>query len=234
VHDRVVDLLPGDTRRLSLAKWAMEAEPVVRVYESRLWRRSALLTVALGISFEREQEILLDAARPEAGDTVLDLACGPGIYTRPFARRVPSGRVFGIDLSVPMLRYAARRVREEGLENVVLAHATALDVPLPAEACDVVHCGAALHLFPDVPRALAEVARVLKPGGRFTVATTRREDGVLADLAAALRRRMVGMDSFTPDGLADRLGASGLGDVQVHHAGRAWLVMSARKPAREG
>jgi ubiquinone/menaquinone biosynthesis C-methylase UbiE/uncharacterized protein YbaR (Trm112 family) len=233
VEDGVVDLLPADARGWSLAKWTMEAEPIARVYDSRLWRRSRLLTIALGISFEREEATLLEAARLAPGDTVLDVACGPGIYARAFARRVPLGRVFALDLSRPMLRVAARRMREEGFANVVLVRGTALDLPLPSATCDVVHCGGALHLFPDVPRVLSEVARVLKPSGRFTVATTLRGDGVLHDVAAAVRRRLVGMDSFTPAQLTSLLAAAGLRDASVHHAARAWLLMSARKQPRE-
>ena len=234
VEDGIIDLLPADTRRWSLAKWTMEAEPIARIYDSRLWRRSGLFTTALGISFEREEATLLEAARLAPADTVLDVACGPGIYTRAFARRVPDGRVFALDLSRPMLRAAARRMREDGLANVVLVRGTALDLPLPSATCDVVHCGGALHLFPDVPRVLAEIALVLKPGGRFTVATTLRGDGVLQDVAAAVRRRLVGMDSFTPAQLTSLLAAAGLRDANVHHAARAWLLMSARKPPREG
>jgi SAM-dependent methyltransferase len=233
VEDGVVDLLPADTRGWSLAKWTMEVEPIARLYDSRLWRRSGLLTVALGISFEREEATLLDAAGLAPADTVLDLACGPGIYTRSFARRVPDGRVFGLDLSRPMLRAAARGVREDGLANVVLVRGTALDLPLPAAACDAVHCAGALHLFPDVPRVLAEVARVLKRGGRFTVATVLRGEGRLAALAGAVRRRATGMDSFTPAELGARLEGVGLRDVRVHHAERAWLLVSARKPRED-
>jgi len=229
VEGGVVDLLPADPRRWNLPRWAMEAEPIVRIYDSRLWRRSGLLRVALGISFEHEEAMLLDAAEVGPGDTVLDLACGPGIYTRSLAARAPGGVVIALDLSRPMLREAARRA----LANVVLVHGTALDLPLPSAACDVINCGAALHLFPDVPRVLAEVARVLKPGGRFTVATTRHDDGAFAELAAAVRRRAVGMDSFTPAELTARLEDAGLRDVRVHHARRAWLLASARKPARE-
>ena len=229
VEDGIVDLLPADPRRWSLPRWAMEAEPIVRIYDRRLWRRRGLLRVALGVSFEHEEAVLLDAAEVGPGDTVLDLACGPGIYTRSLAARASGGQVIALDLSRPMLREVARLA----LVNVVPVHGTGLDLPLPSAACNVVNCAAALHLFPDVPRVLAEVARVLKPGGRFTVATMLRWDGFPSELAAAVRRRVVGMDSFTPAELTGRLTDAGLRDVRVHHARRAWLVMSARKPRRE-
>jgi SAM-dependent methyltransferase len=157
-------------------------EPIARLYDSRLWRRSGLLTVALGIPFEREEATLLDAAASRRRTRCSTSPAEPGIYTRSFARRYPTA---ACSASICPARCSARgtwRARRR-LANVVLVRGTALELPLPAAACDVVHCAGALHLFPDVPRVLAEVARVLKPRGRFTVATTLRADGVLPDLA---------------------------------------------------
>ena len=114
VTDGVVDLLPGTSMRRSLAQMSMEAEPIVRIYESRLWRRGPHVAFALGISFQHEQELIVRAAELKGAETILDLACGPGIYARPFAREVRAGHVVGLDLSLPMLRYASRRAREEG------------------------------------------------------------------------------------------------------------------------
>jgi ubiquinone/menaquinone biosynthesis C-methylase UbiE len=212
----------------------MESEAVVRVYESRLWRRSLIATLALGISFEREQQLIVHAARLSRGDALLDLACGPGIYTRPFARRVAPGLVVGLDLSPAMLRHARRRARAAGLENLALVRGDALRLPLAAGRFDVVNCCGALHLFPDVDLALREVHRVLKPGGRFTVAAFRRGSGGWAALGPALRRRVFGIDSFTPAELEARLGAAGLGEIACHHASAQWLIMSARRVAAPG
>lgn len=231
LRDGVVDLLPGTSPRRTVAQLAMEADPIVRIYESRLWRRSPWFGLALGISFERELDLILRAAELRGTETVLDLACGPGIYTRPLARRVPAGLVVGIDLSWPMLRYASRRVREERLANVLLLRGTALRLPFPPGRFDAVNCCGALHLFPDVPRVLGEIERVLAPGGRFTVAALRTRDNPVAQLASSLRRQFLGIDAFTPRQIETHLSEAGLGDVQCHHARGIWLVMTARKPA---
>jgi ubiquinone/menaquinone biosynthesis C-methylase UbiE len=209
----------------------MEAEPIVRIYESRLWRRSPWFGLALGIGFDAELEMILRAAALRESETVLDLACGPGIYTRPLARRVASGLVVGLDLSWPMLRYASARARAEGLANVLFLRGTALQIPFAPGRFDAVNCCGALHLFPDVPRVLGEVARVLSPGGRFTVATFRTRADPVARLASWLRRRLLGIDAFTPRALEARLTDAGLREVQCHHARGVWLVMSGRKPA---
>jgi ubiquinone/menaquinone biosynthesis C-methylase UbiE len=207
----------------------MESDAIVRIYESRLWRRSLIATLALGISFEREQELIGRAAHISPGDTLLDLACGPGIYTRPFARRASPGLVVGLDMSPAMLRYARGRARTAGLQNIALVRGDALRLPFPAGRFDVVNCCGALHLFPDVDLALREVHRVLRSSGRFTVAAFRRGSGRLATLGSALRRRIVGIDSFTPAELEARLGAAGLVEIACHHAGAQWLIMSARR-----
>jgi ubiquinone/menaquinone biosynthesis C-methylase UbiE len=160
----------------------MESEAIVRVYESRLWRRSLLATRALGISFEREQELICRAADLTSGHTLLDLACGPGIYTRPFARQAAPGLVVGLDLSPAMLRHARRCARAERIENLALIRGDALRLPFASGRFDGINCCGALHLFPDADLALREVSRVVKPGGRFTVAAFRRGSGRLATL----------------------------------------------------
>jgi ubiquinone/menaquinone biosynthesis C-methylase UbiE/uncharacterized protein YbaR (Trm112 family) len=233
ISDGVIDLLPGVSLPRSLAQRIMEADAVVRIYESRLWRRSAVATSKLGISFEAEQDVILRAANLADGATVLDLACGSGIYTRPFARRVREGTVVGLDLSLPMLRYASRRVTEEGLNNVVLIHGTAMQLPFPPDHFDLVNCCGALHLFPDVPQVLDEVQRVLKRGGCFTVAAVRQRGGRMGRLGAAYRRKIFGVDAFSPAELESRLAGIGFAGVRCHFAKRLWLIMSARKPVAQ-
>jgi ubiquinone/menaquinone biosynthesis C-methylase UbiE len=231
--DGVIDLLPGVSLPRSLAQRIMEADPVVRIYESRLWRRSVVATSKLGISFEQEQDVVLRVANLVDGATVLDLACGSGIYTRPIACRVRAGTVVGLDLSLPMLRYASRRVEAEGLHNVVLIHGTALQLPFPPDRFDLVNCCGALHLFPDVPHVVGEVQRVLKPGGCFTVAAVRQRGGRLGRLGAAYRRKIFGVDAFSPAELESRLVSVGFEGVRCHYGKRLWLIMSAHKPVAQ-
>ncbi len=223
VEEGVLDLLPGVPSVPSIAQLAMESEPVVQIYESRLWRRSPLATLALGISADREQETILEAAALAGDESVLDLACGPGFYTCPLAARVSGGRVVGLDLSRPMLALASRRSRREGLANVGFVRGTALELPFVESRFDVVNCCGALHLFPDTVRALAEIRRVLRPDGRFTVATVRRVEGPVAFVLERL-----GVRSFPAERFESLLAAAGFGAVRVHHARAGWMVVSAR------
>jgi ubiquinone/menaquinone biosynthesis C-methylase UbiE/uncharacterized protein YbaR (Trm112 family) len=220
----VIDLLPDRAPRRSIAQRAMESDTVVRIYESRLWRRSLLATLGLGISFEREQEIVLAAANPPRDGAVLDLACGPGIYTRPLARRVAQGSVIGLDLSLPMLSYAARRAAAEGLGNAIFVRASALELPLRERTFDVVNCCGALHLFPDVPKAIGEVARVLAPGGRFTAAVFRSRGEHDGDRASA-----IGVHAFRDGELETLLEKAGFAEASPIHGSRRWSILCARK-----
>lgn len=230
VVDGILDLLPTDAAPRSLAQRTMESEPIVRIYESRLWRRSPIAAAAMRISFARECALITAAARLTPTAAVLDLACGPGIYARRFAHAVPDGAVVGVDLSLPMLRRAARRAAAAQLANLALIHADAMALPFEGGRFDVVNCCGALHLFPNLAQALGEIARVLAPGGRFTTAAFRRREGRLAEWATRVRRRRFGLDAFHPRQLSAQLAAAGLGEIYCHHAAGAWLIMSAAKP----
>jgi ubiquinone/menaquinone biosynthesis C-methylase UbiE len=112
--------------------------------------------------------VLVDLARPVPGERVLDVACGTGVVTRAAAHRVGlSGKVFGIDLNPGMLA-VARRVTEQGTGDAPIEwyEASADALPLHDESCEIAYCQAGLMFFPDRPRALAEIRRVLVSGGR--------------------------------------------------------------------
>jgi len=218
----------ADSRTTPLAQRAMESAAIVRIYESRLWRRSLLARLMLGLPFEREYQLILESTRLDAASDVLDLACGSGIYSRPFARAAGGGRVVGLDLSPAMLAHARRLAAKDRLGNLFFVRGDAQRLPFPAGSFDLVNCCGALHLFPEPARALAEVWRVLQPGGRFTAAVVRRGAGALGLLAGLLRR--FGVVSFSPRELEIKLHEAGFDDLRVHHARALWLVVSARKP----
>jgi demethylmenaquinone methyltransferase/2-methoxy-6-polyprenyl-1,4-benzoquinol methylase len=94
---------------------------------------------------------------------VLDLACGTGGLTFALARRYPRGRVVGMDLSKEMLRRARRRAVPA---NVRFRIADMNTIPFPDGAFDFVSGGYALRNAPEPVKALREVHRVLRPGGR--------------------------------------------------------------------
>ena len=213
----------------SLAQSAMEWSPLVRVYESRLWRRSFLFAALLGISFEREYSLIAAAANLKGDELLLDLGCGPGIYARPFARHLPRGHVIGLDLSAPMLRYASKRARKDGLTNLQLLRGDAMELPFRNEAFQAVNCCGALHLFPDPGHVLKEIHRVLGAGGSLTLAAFRHTENPLGRLRANIRRQLYGLGSFSANDLNSMLATAGFSRVRQLHAAGLWLIVAAMR-----
>jgi arsenite methyltransferase len=115
---------------------------------------------------------MLERVGVKAGDRVLDVGCGTGRLARWIAGRVgPSGSVVGIDPLVERIGLA--RAHAAGVSFEV-GQAEDLSA-FPAESFDAVSMSAVLHWVSDKPRALAEVRRVLRPGGRLGMTTMARE-----------------------------------------------------------
>jgi ubiquinone/menaquinone biosynthesis C-methylase UbiE len=112
-------------------------------------------------------EDLIDRARPLAGESVLDIACGTGIVARLAAKRMVEGRVAGLDLNKAMLA-VARTQPSAGLP-IDWIEGSALDLPFRAESVDLTLCQLGLQFFPDQRRALREMRRVLSPSGRVAL-----------------------------------------------------------------
>ncbi len=106
-------------------------------------------------------------ARIGPGDRVLDVGCGAGIDTIIAARR--AGSVVALDFLPEMLERTAAAAREAGLDNVTTVEGTMEAIPLPDDSVDVVVSNGVLNLSPRKARALAECARVLRPGGELCV-----------------------------------------------------------------
>lgn len=107
----------------------------------------------------------------EPGQRVLDVGCGAGVDTILAGMRAgPSGEAVGVDVVPAMLDRARRNLAEIECGNVRFAEASAESLPFPDRHFDVVISNGAFNLVPDKRKALTEVLRVLKPGGRFQLA----------------------------------------------------------------
>jgi ubiquinone/menaquinone biosynthesis C-methylase UbiE len=111
---------------------------------------------------------MLVAADLQLGDQILDIAAGTGDQSRLAARLVgPEGSVLATDISREMLAVAARRAEQEGLSNITTRAMNAEQLDLPENQYDAVISRFGLMLIPNHQQALAEIRRVLKPGGRL-------------------------------------------------------------------
>ena len=105
------------------------------------------------------------------GEVVLDLGSGGGLDTLVAARAVaPSGRAIGLDILPEMLERAAAHGREAAITNVEWLRGEIENIPLPAASVDVVISNGVVNLSPRKSRVLFEVFRVLRPGGRISLA----------------------------------------------------------------
>lgn len=194
----------------------------------RFWRPFGvrLLMGLTGPGTEEEHRMALDMLSIDPGDRVLDVACGPGNFTRDFARAAGDGLVVGIDASASMLDVA---VREADSDNIAYVRGDAGALPFRDGSFDAVCCFAALYLIEEPLRALAEIVRVLAPGGRVALLTSCNRGPLPAEVTSPVVRRLSGVRIFARDELKRALVDDGLVEVDQRVTGLAQFL-SGRKP----
>jgi len=152
-------------------------------------------------------------------DEALDVACGPGLVACDFAEH--AARVAGIDLTPAMIEQARRLQAEKGLTNLEWRVGDVSNLPFADSAFSIVFTRFSFHHLLDPARALGEMARVCRPGGRVAVVdvySRNPEQGAAYDHVEKLRDpshvRALGLDEFA--GLFDR---AGLKDVATYFHG---------------
>jgi arsenite methyltransferase len=170
---------------------------------------------------------------PAAGNSLLELGCGPGFYSRWLAGIFGHFRVVGVDLSERQLCRARFLAANAQLDNSVFVRADARDLPMPEASFDSLVTSRLFTILLDPDRVLEEIHRVLKPGGRSFIAEPRsalraevplRAMWLLARLAATVPSRRRPKSYLEPGGVfvmsLDEFGA--LLDSQAWVSVRRW------------
>ena len=211
--------------------------------------------VARRPGFQALREQILELAAPRADEVVADVGAGTGLLTLAVAPRV--GRVWAIDISSGMLVYLRAKAGSAQLDNVEVATASAVSLPLVDDSIDVVISNYCFHHLShaDKRRALAEAYRVLRPGGRLVIGdmmfqvslSDARDRQVIADkVRSMLRKGPAGVARLVKNGarLAWRrwetparaewwdqaLRDAGFADVSVRVLDHEGGIASARRP----
>lgn len=126
----------------------------------------------------RLRERTIEEARIKPGDSVLDVGCGTGEITLRAKARAKEGKVYGIDPAPEMIAVARKKAARRGLE-IDFRVGVIETLPFPDSSIDVVTSSLMMHHLPDdlKARGIAEIYRVLKPGGRLLIADFMRPTG---------------------------------------------------------
>ena len=211
--------------------------------------------IARGAGFRALRDRILAAAAPRPEDQAVDVGAGTGLLTLPLAEAVD--HVWAIDIAAPMCDYLRTKAASAGLTNIDAAVASAASLPLVDESADLVVSNYCFHHLDDAgkERALREVARVLRPGGRFVfgdmmfrvgVTDPRDREVVSAKVRAMLRKGPAGVLRLAKNGVRiasgtweqparaewwrDALERSGFVDIQIDVLDHEGGIASARKP----
>jgi ubiquinone/menaquinone biosynthesis C-methylase UbiE len=223
-----LDLLGGDGSgavALTPAGRMMVSRALPAVYE-RWWRpafgRVTRGALSGGMRDEHRIARLLLGLTP--GDGVLDVACGPGNFTRDFARVVgPTGLAVGLDASATML---ARAVRDTERAKLAIAYVRgdAQMLPFRDGSFAAVCCFGALHVFEDPFVALDAMTRVLTPGGRIAIFTSVRLSSAVGRTVGQAVAARSGIRLFGADELVDALHERGFDEVRQRITGVTQFV----------
>lgn len=179
-------------------------------------RQAAPFAGAASIRNEEALNRIVQWAGTGPEDTVLDVACGPGLLACAFAR--VAKHATGVDMTPAMLEQARKLQQERGLSNVSWQPGDVYALPFPDAQFSIISSRFAFHHFQDPLAALKEMKRICRPGGRVIVADMAPQPERAAALnAAEILRDPSHVRALTEQELRELFNKAGLADPQVMH-----------------
>eukprot|EP00210_Caulerpa_lentillifera_P006553 g6258.t1 len=149
--------------------------PLVGFIYERGWRQQFATSGFPGP--DREFETAMEFLAPVSGEAIMDLSCGSGLFTRRFLSSGFFNQVVAVDYSEAMLTQTNQfimRMQERPKAELLTVRADVGRLPFTSGAFKAIFAGAAIHCWPNPALALAEISRVLQPGGVFVFSTFTR------------------------------------------------------------
>lgn len=160
--------------------------PLISTIYERGWRQSFSWAGFPGV--EEEASMAMDVLRPVcSGQPVIDMSCGSGLFTRKFLHSGDFSHIFAVDYSTSMLQETLELLKQDPSidpQYCTLIQADAARLPFETSSMKGIHAGAAIHCWPDPVQSVAEMSRVLSPGGIFIGTTFLSYIAPLGELVA--------------------------------------------------
>ena len=146
----------------------------------------------------------------EMNNTILEVACGPGLVALKVAER--AAKIYAVDISEPMIEEAKKKAEEKEIKNVEFSVEDAYSLPFDKEMFDTVICNTALHNMINPHKALSEIRRVLKPNGQLIATVVGIGESSKFKIALTIYKLITGFPVFhhlNMDEFANMINASG-------------------------
>ncbi|KAL6603751.1 hypothetical protein ACP70R_044112 [Stipagrostis hirtigluma subsp. patula] len=219
------------------ARTELFRSPLVSFLYERGWRQNFNQSGFPGR--DEEFQMAQEYFQPVAGGILLDVSCGSGLFTREFAKSGTYSAVIALDFSENMLRQCYEFIKQDGTllnANLALVRADISRLPFASCSVDAIHAGAAIHCWPSPSNAVAEISRVLRPGGVFvgtTFLSSPRNNPFSVEALRPLRQIVGPVNSsynyFTEGELEDLCKSCGLVNYSSK-VQRSFIMFSGQKP----